>query len=231
MNYNLLKQIYRRARAFFETTVSDSFLNELIWRLRDRYKGRKWIAGYCDSIDHYHRRQIVSAIKSFSDIDSVLEIGCNSGPNIFLIQKEIQNINIYGIDINKRAVQYGKDVAKNRGINNVSFFYGRADDLSQFEANSIDVVLSDAVLMFVGPKKIGQVFSEIRRVVRKGIVLNEYHSLNPPEGYYLDGRWVYNYKELLEAYFPSAELSFEKSAFSGAEWDTYGTLIVVKCKK
>ena len=230
MMLKYLKIIYRNCRKYLETTISDSLLNELIWSFRDIYKGKKWIAGYCDSIDHYHRRQIVSAIKSFSDIDSVLEIGCNSGPNMFLVQKEIQNIQVYGIDINKRPVRYGKDVAKNRGINNLYFFYGRADDLSQFEANSIDIVLSDAVLMFVGPKKIGQVFSEIRRVVRKGIVLNEYHSLNPPEGYYLDGRWVYNYKELLETYFPSAELSFEKSAFSGAEWDTYGTLVIARLK-
>ena len=225
---DFLKNIYRKARSFFETSVSDTFLNECIWKFRDIYKGKKWIKEYYNTINHPHRKQIVSAISSFGNINSVLEIGCNSGPNMFLLAQKIKNLQIYGIDINKRAIAYGKKMAHLERINNLYFFYGKAYDLSIFSSNTIDIVLCDAVLMFVGPKKIGQALSEMRRVTRRGLVFNEYHSENPPEGNYLDGRWIYNYKELLDKYFPHAKISFERSAFSGGEWDIYGTLIIVR---
>ncbi|MDP2430849.1 MAG: hypothetical protein Q8O33_02340 [Pseudomonadota bacterium] len=75
----------------------------------------------------------------------------------------------------------------------------------------------------------GNVLTEISRIARKGIVLNEYHAVGPINGHFDGGRWVYDLVALLRETVPAhARIETRKSAFSGGLWDQYGTLITVR---
>ena len=92
----------------------------------------------------------------------------------------------------------------------------------------MDVVFSDAVLMFIGPDKISRVLSEMGRVARKALILHEYHSYEPPVGNYDGGRYVYNFIALAAQLFPSASVTVECSSFEGGIWDRYGRLLTIR---
>ena len=45
-------------------------------------KGENWIQDYILSVNHPHRDVILKGLQTFGKIESVLEIGCNTGPNL-----------------------------------------------------------------------------------------------------------------------------------------------------
>ncbi len=225
--YRTLQNGWYGVRRFVETHLLGTRLQEWIWQTRHLYKGRDWAAGYLATADHPHRQQLVDAVASFAPFTSVLEIGCNSGPNLILLSRRFPNAAFLGVDINKEAIEVGRKYIESIGVKNVELRVGRADQLRDIKDKSIDVVLTDAVLMFVGPDRIRHVMAEIRRIARKGFVAHEYHATAPPPGNYDGGRWVYNYQDLIASGFPSARYQISKSAFSGGGWDQYGALMQV----
>jgi ubiquinone/menaquinone biosynthesis C-methylase UbiE len=78
-----------------------------------------------------------------------------------LLAAENPAIKLYGIDINRKFIEKGEKTIKEMGINNVFLSCGRAGSLESFWDKFIDVVFTDAVLMYVGPDKIYNVISEM----------------------------------------------------------------------
>lgn len=226
--YRALQECWYGVRRVVETHVLGTRVQEWIWQTRHLYKGESWAAGYLTTIDHPHRRQLVEAVASFSPFSSALEIGCNSGPNLILLSQRFPDATFLGVDINGAAIEVGRRYSETHKIKNVQLRVGKADQLQDIGDKSIDVVFTDAVLMFVGPDRIRQVMAEIRRIARKGVVAHEYHATMPPPGNYDGGRWVYNYEELIASCFPSATYTISKSVFAGGGWDEYGVLVQIK---
>lgn len=227
--FSAIKHSYLALRRVLETRIVDTALEEWIWKTRHIYKGRSWAQGYLNDVRHSHRVQVISAVASFYPFKSVLEIGCNSGPNMVLLNNKYPETAIYGIDINRHAISVGEQNVRELCLHNIKFLYGMAHKLRHFKDKSVDVVFTDAVLMFVGPSRIRQVISEIQRVARKGIVFHEYHSWEPPKHNYEDGRRVYNYNDLLMEVFPAtSKIRFEKSKLTGGAWSRYGFLVVLE---
>jgi SAM-dependent methyltransferase len=225
--YRALQKGWHGLRRVVETHILGTRLQELLWRTRHLYKGRDWASGYLTTINHPHRQQLIGVIASFAPFANVLEVGCNSGPNLILLSEKFPEVTLIGVDINREAINVGKKYLDGRGIKNVQLRVGRADHLSDISSQSVDVVITDAILLLVGPDKIRQVLGEIHRIARKGFVAHEYHSASPPPGNYDGGRWVYNYEELIASCFPSAKYQISKSTSSGGGWDQYGALIRV----
>jgi hypothetical protein len=100
--------------------------------------------------------------------------------------------------------------------------------LTSIQSASVDVVLTDAVLMFIAPDRIQNVLAELGRVARKGLVLNEFHLAGETAGRFNGGRWVYDLVALIAQLFPQAQVHTRKSAFTGGAWDDYGTLVEVR---
>lgn len=223
--YEAVKNLWYGFRRILETYVFGTRIQEWIWRARHLYKGRDWAKDYLRSTDHPHRKQIIEAVWSFYPFETVLEVGCSSGPNLILLAQKFPDVHFIGIDINVSAIKTGKQYLRECNISNVSLFTGRADRLGRFKDKSVDIVFTDAVLMFVGKDKITGVLKEMGRIARKGLIFNEYNSPNLNFHKYDDGRWVYNFERVLRECFPSATLRFEKSTFTGGCWDEYGTLI------
>ena len=223
----LLHATYRALRRKLETKFLGSQLQEWRWKARHWYQGDEWIHSYLHSEEHPHRCQILSAVESFCPFGSILEVGCNSGPNLLLLHRKFPEAHLIGIDINPKAVAVGKKYLREARIDQIELSVGRADRID-FPDKSTDIVLTDAILMFVGPEKIETVLSEMGRVARKGLILNEYHTVLPPHGNYDGGRWVYDYGSLMARLFPGADYEFSKSLFTGGLWDQYGTFMELR---
>ena len=137
------------------------------WKERDRNDphsdwakdGKDWIQEYWESQDHPHRRKAVDLIPK--DAKSVLEVGCNSGPNLALIR----NKKLAGIDPNADAIAFAREKLPDADLR-----VGSVLNLP-WEKDSFDVVLADAALMYVSDGEIGTAMAEMDRVARKAIVI------------------------------------------------------------
>ena len=155
---------------------------------------------YWQTVDHPHRNKLVAAVASFSP-GSVLEVGCNSGPNLYRLAKAISDSRLVGIDLNQNAITRGNERFRELGMVNVELRVGKADDLQEFKDVSFDVVFSDAVMIYVGKDKIDRVIDEMLRVAKKGVVLIEWHQEGTKaKGKYLynKGYWIRDYTALLD---------------------------------
>ena len=100
-----------------------------------------WKASYLDTWEHPHRQMIVDALREF-DFDSVLEVGCASGPNLFRLAREFPGVRLSGTDVNGEAIKTAR-----------RYLAGdlRVGTLAQadFPDQCADVVLTDMVLIYV----------------------------------------------------------------------------------
>ncbi len=147
------------------------------WPTRNLNDGDAWIESYWKSRDHPHRSFLIERIYKYSPLHSVLEIGCSVGPNLYNIAKSFPDADVRGIDINSMAVQKGSELLMQEGILNVKLEVGKAQELERFADKSFDVVLTDAVLIYISPEDIKQVVKEMLRIGRV-LILNEWHSFN-----------------------------------------------------
>lgn len=136
-----------------------------------------WIENYWKSRNDPHRLFLLEKISKYSPINSVLEIGCASGPNLYNIAKRFPDAEIRGIDINPAAVKKGNVWFRQEGIRNVKLEVGKAQGLKRFADKSFDIVLTDAVLIYISPNEVRKVVKEMLRIGHI-LILNEWHIFN-----------------------------------------------------
>ena len=209
------------------------------WATRHLREGERerddWDKGYRDSLNHPHRSFLVETISKFNP-PSILEIGCNCGPNLYLLAKKFSDAEIIGIDINPMSVQKGNEWFTQKGISNVRLSVGKADELDQFQDKSFDVVFTDAVLIYIGPDKIKEVMKNVIRSTRQALIFMEWHSFEPerndPKGlgiYYL-GCWKRAYVALLKQFVPEEKIHVTKiteDIWPDKNWKELGAVIEV----
>lgn len=139
-------------------------------------------------------------------IDKVLEVGCNVGTQLQLLQKQGFK-NLYGVEIFDKAVERAKLISK--GINIIQ---GSALDLP-FKDNYFDLVFTSGVLIHVNPKDLDKVMGEIFRVSKKYIWGYEYFSEKPTEIVYRGNKsrmWKMDFAGKYLKLFPNLKLIKEK---------------------
>lgn len=192
----------------------------------------EWIKSYWESRDHRHRQFLLEHITKISPLSSILEIGCNCGPNLYLLARKFPDVEIVGIDINPAAVQKGNEWFAQGGIRNVKLLVGKADRLEQFEDKSFDIVFTDAVLIYIGPDKIKDVIKGMLRITRKALVFFEWHSFgcpSDPRGVYV-GHWMRDYTALLKEFVPEETIHITKmpeELWDDKYWRKYGGVVEV----
>ncbi len=187
-------------------------------------------SGGCLATDHPHRELILKRVSGYAPFQSLLEVGCGNGPNLLLLAKAFPEADFRGVDINPNFVKSGTKWFKENGVSNVSLLVGKADDLGTFPDKSFDVVLTDAVLIYVGPDKIRKVLSDAVRIARRAVILVEWHSPDAanPLGFY-ERHWVRNYEALLKTLDPKIDVRVfqlpEGGGFGDDLWRKWGALI------
>jgi ubiquinone/menaquinone biosynthesis C-methylase UbiE len=194
-----------------------------------------WIKSYQDSQNHPHRTFLVETISKFNP-SSILEVGCNCGPNLCLLAKKFPDAKIIGIDINPIAVQKGNEWLAQERISNVKLLESKADELRQFQDKSFDVVFTDAVLIYIGPDKIKEVLKEMIRITCRALILVEWHSFEPQRkdlyghGVYYLGCWKRDYVALLKQFVPEEKILVTKISeeiWPDENWKRWGGVIEV----
>jgi ubiquinone/menaquinone biosynthesis C-methylase UbiE len=186
-----------------------------------------WGTHYTATWNHPHRMLITMVLKSFPWM-SLWEVGCGSGPNLIrLVREGFTDRQLGGSDVNPDAIELAS-----KTFQNGKFHCEPSDDILLSD-QSVDVMLSDAHLIYIGPLKIKKVLGEMIRVTRNHIVLCEFHSK------YFWKRWwfrlrsgynAYDYKKLLESLgcYDVQIAKIPKEFWPGTPWEEWGHVITAK---
>lgn len=166
-----------------------------------------WVSGYWGSQAHPHRKLIVEAFERLGVSNSVLEVGCNCGPNLQQIRNKFPNIEVFGVDISEEAIKEAGNCMPG------NFQVGSVIDIS-LPDGSVQVVLADAVLMYIGPEEIEKAISEITRVSGDAVIICDWFDKSEL-GVVKDGHWARDYSKLLEK---QGFLETEKHKLTEEEW-------------
>lgn len=184
-----------------------------------------WLDEYWHSAMHPHRDLIIDALKDFGpdniQVTSVLEVGCNTGPNLNRIEQAFPGIRIGGCDLNAPALEMAEKRLRPGANLKVSSVLSLP-----FDTKSFNVVLADAVLMYVEPRDIRQALREMDRVAMNGIIIVDWFD-ESLEGVLKDHHWTRNYTELLK------ELGYDvftkkllKGDWPSPNWQKHGHVFV-----
>ncbi len=218
--------------------VADKLLgnraNEWFWEFRHIFDRSNWPEKYVseESLNHPHRKLLIDIISNYAPFENIFEVGCASGPNLYLLAKKFPQAKIYGSDISKNAIDFGKKWFEKQNIKNIGLFPCHAEvSFKNFSDKSIDVIFSDAALIYLNKEKMEKILKEMIRVGRKALIFNEQHAdvVSPIS----DGHWIHNYKNLLKKFVPEEKIKFTKipeSIWAG-NWAKYGYIIEVNLLK
>jgi len=141
------------------------------------------------------RRGLIAQLVGLNKVESLLEIGCNSGGNLLAIADRSANPkNIVGIDISEDAIRYGREVEKNLA----NLLVGSAYDLDRFADKSFDLVFSCTCLIHIPSSKIPDILKEMIRIAKKYVINIETNGENAIRSF--DGEiphsFIHNFKNM-----------------------------------
>lgn len=186
------------------------------------YGGKDWIEDYWLSREHPHRQLIICEIEKLLPVENVLEVGCNCCPNLGLIYEKYKDIKLYGIDVNKESIELGRKLLPEAHLQVASVCR------IPFEIKSFDVVLLDAVLLYIDSLLIRKAMEEITRVCRGAIILVEWYDKSLL-GRIKDFHWARNYVALLQEYgFIVERIPFTTETWNTKTWIKNGSIFIAR---
>jgi ubiquinone/menaquinone biosynthesis C-methylase UbiE len=220
-----MKRLLRNVKRILDPYLGKYF-DRLIWRFRHLLI-TNWQDGYLDEecLDHPHRQLIIDAISKREEINSILELGTGSGINLIKLSKHFPSINYSGIDINKKAIEIGIKYLEENNLSNIRINVGDISGINNMESDSVDILMTDAVLMYLNPKDLKYLLVEMLRISKKGFILCEQMS---PGGLYVD-HWRHDYEEVLNKLNGIRHYNLKKitKEYWNDDWIKYGYLIEV----
>lgn len=195
------------------------------------WKERKidWNTSYLATWDHPHRGLLTRVLSTFPWV-SLWEVGCGPGANLVRITKEIPGRQLGGSDINPEAIALAEKTFKG------GKFHVESSEDMLLSDGAVDVVLSDANLIYIGPTKIQKVLKEMVRIGRNNIVLCEFYSKSWWKRFLF--RWktgynAYNYPEELKkaGCYDIQMFKIPKEFWAGTPWEEWGYIITAKLPK
>jgi pseudaminic acid biosynthesis-associated methylase len=149
-------------------------------------------------------------------VQRVLEVGCNLGGNLRWVSAHLPAQDIYGIDINLKAL-----TELRAAVPGVNALWGSARDLP-FRDHWFDLVFTMGVLIHQPPDVLPNVMAEIVRCSSRYVLCGEYYAPEPTEVMYRNqtrALFKRDFGGFYQELFP--ELKLRKQGFlSRAEgWD------------
>lgn len=220
-----MKQLLRKLKRTLDPYIG-KYLDKLIWKFRHLIYS-DWESGYLDdnTLEHPHRKLIIEAIKNRPATKSIMELGAGSGINLITLSKNFSEISYTGIDINKKAIDRGLEYLKHKDIFNIDLIRGDIAIIKQMKRNSVDIILTDAVLMYLNTKDVQEILKDMLRVSRLGFILCEQMSAG---GIYVD-HWRHDYKAILKNLDGIKRVSIKKISdeYWDGDWIKHGFIIEV----
>lgn len=162
-----------------------------------------------ESKNRYMQTQV-----DFSAISSFLELGCNSGIQLFGLARKYSNCKFLGIDFNPNAVKFALELVEREGLKNLTFATVNLQDhlsLQSIKETSWDVIFSWASLIYIHPRRITHLLNYCLKKSHCLILIEQHKSMR----YFIKGRlmrkqptWLRDYAKLVNiAYSGNVSLS------------------------
>lgn len=179
-----------------------------------------WVEDYWASWNHPHRQIIIDELKKLPRFNTLLEVGCNCGPNLSNIKLAFERVQLFGIDANQDAINLAREKLPLEDL--------QCGDMSNlpWSDKSMDVVLSDAALMYIHPNQIQAVIRELTRVARGYIVLIERQA---DESVLTAAVWAHPFEQIFKGmgYQVEARKLTEEEWPDSENWKKHGYVIKV----
>ncbi|MBI2187971.1 MAG: class I SAM-dependent methyltransferase [Acidobacteria bacterium] len=230
--YTRLQHGYYAGCGALERRLLGTKLQVWRWRMRGTCFRRDEITASAHSQGHPHRDLLIDRVAALAPFTNVLEVGCGGGPNLLRLAERFPGVRLHGVDVNARALRFAADAL--RGMEWPARLYlATASALSPFPNDSVDVVVTDAVLMYVGPDRISNAIAEIVRVARRGAVLIEWHTptraSEPQASRYHFAHWIHDYRALFLQHGCSnvRVAALPPNVWDDTGWRAFGAVIEV----
>jgi ubiquinone/menaquinone biosynthesis C-methylase UbiE len=197
-----------------------------MWNSGKSDKRNDWVGNYYRSVEHPHRKMLAEKIVAHNP-KSILEIGCNCAPNLFLL-KRYMDVPMTGVDISVNSVRIGEAHRAENNIKDLDLWGCRAEQIKDM-GRKWDLVFTDAMMIYIDPKSIDMVMRAIRQVTNKTVVFLERHIDGIGwQGFYKDGVWNRDYVKLAHEYWVNPKIGVTKiTSDIWPEWSENGYIIEV----
>jgi ubiquinone/menaquinone biosynthesis C-methylase UbiE len=204
----------------------------LKWTLKYRFGRPGHVPAFDTLLNRPHRTILLDRLDGLGPWRSLLEVGCGRGVNLLLTAKRKPDAKLTGIDTSVAAIRTTRVELARRGMKDFHLEVGSVSNLTGLADQSFDVVLADAVLMYVPPAEIVDALSEMLRVARFGIVAGVWNSDIPPPAsawLYDEGTWVYDYRRILGGLgCINADVeSYPEGVWDDGRWQKYGSILLI----
>lgn len=134
------------------------------------YEADQWFQRNFEVLKKYNAQEdkIINLLKAYNlSPKRVLEIGCSAGYRLKGISQSFRDVEVFGVEPSKNAIEYGKI-----HYPEVQFENGTADDMKYFADSYFDVVIVGFVFYVVDRRLLLRTISEIDRVLNdKGFLI------------------------------------------------------------
>lgn len=185
-----------------------------------------WQAQYLSTWDHPHRQLLVWVLQTIPWI-SLWEVGCGPGANLVKIVQTFKDRQLGGSDVNEDAIELAR-----KTFSGGKFHVESAENMLLSD-DAVDLLLSDATLIYVGPTKIKKTLQEMYRITRNHLVFCEFHSNKWWRRWWLrykTGYNAYNYIDLLEELgcYDVRTIKIPREYWDDGQWGEFGYIITAK---
>lgn len=144
------------------------------------------IAPIYSALDNYVKKGFQRAIHIVvKELDlegiSVLDIGTGPGAWAALF-KEHGTSNVHGVNFAQKMINN----ANKRYAPGITFSIGNAENLSEFEDESFDIVTASFVLHGVKEDKRKKILNEMKRISKQHVIINDYYGPTPAVARFLE---------------------------------------------
>jgi ubiquinone/menaquinone biosynthesis C-methylase UbiE len=108
---------------------------------------------------------------TISQMQSILDLACGPGAWVLDMAYEYPQIQVTGIDISRRMIEYGQESARSQNVGNATFHSMSVLEPFGFEDNSFDLVNARAMFGFMSRGDWPKLVKESMRVLKPGGIL------------------------------------------------------------
>ena len=141
---------------------------------------KEWIDKGFDVSTLKHRKLLLEKVEKYLPFNTLLDIGCASGPDVVLYEMAFPNADIHAFDSTEGDIEIAKKLVKRTKFETKDL----REYLKEIPSLSYDIVVSNGVMMYYEAHRV----ADLLRIAKNAVIMSErdpYNSVNILE--YLKG--------------------------------------------